>query len=280
MNRTQRVARTIDALDKVIERRTTELRHINPYELVVATVLSAQCTDERVNQITPALFKAFPSAEVLSQASPEEIFPYISSVTYPNNKSRHLAGLARMLIEEFEGRVPQSVQELKKLPGVGEKTAQVVVAEAFNVPALAVDTHVFRVSHRIGLVARNAGTPQKVEVQLKRRVPKDMWADLHHMLIFHGRYVCKARSPECDTCPVKGWCDYFSKRQKLPEPREGLVPSKGTFFCGTRQHYFNKADLISDRNGVEQISCPVCGSMNVFSTKTGKSTKRIQDYRV
>ena len=280
MNRTQRAACAIDALDKSSERRSTELVHVNPYELVVATVLSAQCTDARVNQISPSLFRAFPTAEKMARASPEEIFPYVKSVTYPNSKSRHLAGLAKMIVNEFGGRVPKSLRELKKLPGVGQKTAQVVAAEAFNIPTLAVDTHVFRVSHRLGIVNATSTTPYKVERQLKRLVQKQQWSHLHHMLIFHGRYICKARSPECEKCLVSFCCTYYEKLLQLPEPLPGLEAAKGKFYCATRRHYFGEADLITDRYGVEQVCCPRCGSMNVFVSKSGVSTKRVKDFRV
>ncbi len=280
LNRTQRAACAIDALDKSSDRRSTELVHVNPYELIVATVLSAQCTDVRVNQISPTLFSAFPTVEKMAHAKPEEIFPYIKSVTYPNSKSRHLAGLARMIVADFNGRVPKKLQELKKLPGVGQKTAQVVAAEAFNIPTLAVDTHVFRVSLRIGLVSTSATTPEKVERQLKRLVPKEEWSDLHHILIFHGRYVCKARSPQCQKCLVSSCCTYFDKLQRLPESVSNLEASKGRFYCATRGHYFNDPDRITDRNGVDQVCCPRCGSMTVFNSKSGETTKRIRDFRV
>ncbi|MCH8246364.1 MAG: endonuclease III [Bacteroidetes bacterium] len=280
LNRTQRAACAIDALDAASQRRSTELVHVNPYELIVATVLSAQCTDDRVNQISPSLFSAYPTVQKMAQASPEEIFLFIKSVTYPNSKSRHLAGLARMIVHDFGGRVPGSVKELKKLPGVGQKTAQVVAAEAFDIPTLAVDTHVFRVSHRLGLVNSTSTTPEKVERQLKRLVPKEQWSNLHHILIFHGRYVCKARSPECKDCPVSSYCAYYEKLQQLPEPLLNLEAFKGKFYCATRRHYFGEADLVTDRYGVEQVCCPRCGSMNVFVSKSGVTTKRIKDFRV
>ncbi|GMQ82921.1 MAG: endonuclease III [Rhodothermia bacterium] len=279
LNRTQRAVCAIDALDKSSERRSTELVHLNPYELVVATVLSAQCTDDRVNHISPSLFSAFPTVQKMAQASPEEIFPFVKSVTYPNSKSRHLAGLARMIVQDFGGRVPKSPRELKKLPGVGQKTAQVVAAEAFNIPTLAVETHVFRVSHRLGIVNSTSTTPDKVERQLKRLVQRERWSDLHHMLIFHGRYICQARSPQCMRCPASSCCTYYEKIQQLPEPISNLEAAKGKFYCGTRRHYFSEADLVTDRYGVEQVCCPRCGSMNVFVSKSGISTRRVKDLR-
>lgn len=280
MNRTQRTQCTIYALDKTIERRTTELAHVNPYELLVATVLSAQCTDERVNQVTPPLFNAFPNVHQLAEAMEEELYPFIKSVTYPNNKSRHLVGLSRMIVSEFGGEVPRTVKTLTRLPGVGQKTAQVVAAVAFGAQTLAVDTHVFRVSHRIGLVKSDAKTADKVEKQLKRLVPRELWSDLHHMLIFHGRTTCQARSPLCNECHVSGCCKYFAKVQKLPSPIKGLQSKLGRYYCATREHYFMKPDRITDRYGTEQISCPRCGSMNVFLAKNGETTRRIKDFRV
>ncbi len=280
LNRTQRAQCTIHALDKIIGRRTTELVHVNPYELLVATVLSAQCTDERVNQVTPPLFNAFPTVAQMAEATAEELFPFIKSVTYPNSKSRHLVGLSRMIVSEYGGEVPRSVKTLIRLPGVGQKTAQVVAAAAFGAQTLAVDTHVFRVSHRIGLVKTDAKTPGKVEKQLKRLVPRDMWSDLHHLLIFHGRTTCRSRSPQCEECPVAGCCNYSANLKKLPTRLNGLVPELGRYYCATRRQYFNQPDRITDRTGTLQISCPRCGSMNVFHAKTGETTRRIKDYRI
>jgi endonuclease-3 len=252
----------------------------DPFELLVAVVLSAQCTDERVNKVTPALFEAYPTAEAMAAAEPEDVYPLIKSISYPNNKSKHLVGAARMLRDDFDGQVPDRVEDLRKLPGVGQKTAQVVSAVAFGQDALAVDTHVFRVANRIGLVKEDATTPARVEKQLKDLLPKETWRDAHHLLILHGRYTCTARNPACETCTVSAWCKTWERMQQLPDPKPGLDTSRGTYFCATRNHYFDDPDRVTDRHGTEQISCPRCGSMNVFLTRTGESTKRVRDYRV
>ncbi len=188
----------------------TELHYRNPYELLVAVILSAQCTDKRINQVTPALFQRFPDAESLAASSPEEIYTYIKSVSYPNNKAKHLAGMAKKLMVDFGGVVPQTVEDLQKLPGVGRKTANVIASVVYNAPAIAVDTHVFRVANRIGLTDR-ATTPLAVEKQLVKYLPKDTLAIAHHWLILHGRYICVARKPKCDICPITWMCRYFEK---------------------------------------------------------------------
>ena len=200
MKTKERALFTLDALRKAIPEPETELHYNNEYELLVAVILSAQCTDERVNKVTPALFEAFPSIKALAAASIDEVFPFIKSVSYPNNKSKHLVGMARMVLEDFEGTIPPSIPQLVKLPGVGRKTAQVVASVAFDIDAIPVDTHVFRVANRIGLV-KDADTPLKVERQLKRILPQDSWSEAHHLLILHGRYRCIARSPKCEGCP-------------------------------------------------------------------------------
>ncbi len=185
----------------------TELHYNNPYELIVAVILSAQCTDVRINKVTPKLFKDYPNAEALASASPDTIFNYIRSVSYPNNKAKHLVGMANMLIHDFNGVVPSEIDQLVKLPGVGRKTANVVASVVYKKPAMAVDTHVFRVSNRIGLT--NAKTPLQSELQLIKHIPKEYVATAHHWLILHGRYTCIARSPKCDVCPLTAWCQYF-----------------------------------------------------------------------
>ncbi len=186
----------------------TELIHSNPYELIVSVILSAQCTDKRVNTITPALFKAFPTVFEMASAFPEDIFAYIKSCSYPNNKAKHLVGMARMMVEEFEGEVPSDVKLLQKLPGVGRKTANVIASVIFNLPHIAVDTHVFRVAQRIGLTT-NAKTPLQTELQLIRYIKEDLRPLAHHWLILHGRYVCKARRPLCSECGVSQFCKYY-----------------------------------------------------------------------
>ena len=190
----------------------SELNFTNPFQLLVAVVLSAQCTDKRVNQVTPALFKAYPTAEDMSKASVEDILHYISSVSYPNNKAKHLLGLSYALVENFEGVVPASQDALQTLPGVGRKTANVVMAVAFDKPAMPVDTHVFRVSHRLGLVPSSATTPLAVEKKLVKNIPNEILGLAHHWLLLHGRYVCKALKPDCENCGLKIYCSFVSKK--------------------------------------------------------------------
>lgn len=190
----------------------TELDYRTPYELLVAVILSAQCTDKRVNLITPEFFKTFPTENELAIASVDEIFEYIKSCSYPNNKAKHLSGMARMLVNEFKGVVPSDVSELQKLPGVGRKTANVIASVVFDKPAMAVDTHVFRVSARIGLT-RNAKTPLATEMQLIKHIPEDLIPLAHHWLILHGRYICTARNPKCNDCGLKSYCKYFVKQR-------------------------------------------------------------------
>jgi len=186
----------------------TELAYTDPFELIVATILSAQCTDKRVNMITPALMEKYPDAESMAEAAPGEIFEYIRSCSFPNNKAKHLSGMSRMLIAEFGGVVPSEPELLQRLPGVGRKTANVVASVVFNKPVMAVDTHVFRVANRIGLV-KNAKTPRSVEDQLSRNIPTDLIHKAHHWLILHGRYVCKARNPLCNQCGLTDICKYY-----------------------------------------------------------------------
>lgn len=189
----------------------SELNYGSTFELLVAVILSAQCTDKRVNMVTPALFEAYPSAQAMAEASAEEIFPYIRSVSYPNNKARHLSSMARMLCEEFGGEVPSDLRQLQRLPGVGRKTANVVGSVVWQKQVMPVDTHVFRVAARIGL-SRNARTPLQTELQLERHFPKDLLPIAHHWLILHGRYVCTARNPKCEKCGIREWCSDFSRR--------------------------------------------------------------------
>ncbi|MBQ1980100.1 MAG: endonuclease III [Alistipes sp.] len=186
----------------------SELNYSSPFELLVAVILSAQCTDKRVNLTTPALFKAFPDAQSMAQASAEEIFPYIRSISYPNNKAKHLAAMARMLVEEFGGKVPSDIKDLQRLPGVGRKTANVVGAVIWQKEVMPVDTHVFRVAARVGL-SRGAKTPLQTELQLEKNIPSHLLPIAHHWLILHGRYVCTARAPRCEECGIKEWCREF-----------------------------------------------------------------------
>lgn len=188
----------------------TELVYESPYQLLVAVILSAQCTDKRVNMLTPAFFERFPTAEVLAAASVDEVFALVKSCSYPNNKSRNLIGMARTLMSEFGGVVPSSVNELQKLPGVGRKTANVVASVVFDQPAMAVDTHVFRVAERIGLTTK-AKNPLDSERQLVKHLPEAVIPKAHHWLILHGRYVCKARNPLCHQCSITHFCRWFEK---------------------------------------------------------------------
>lgn len=191
----------------------TELHYKNPYQLLIAVILSAQCTDKRVNIITPPLFEAFPTPEVMAHSSKDEVFEYIKSCSYPNNKAKSLVGMAKSLVENFEGEVPGTMDELITIPGVGRKTANVILSVVFNKPAMAVDTHVFRVSNRIGLTT-NSKTPLETEKELVKHIPSQYVATAHHWLILHGRYVCTARSPKCEACGLTAWCKYFAG-QKL-----------------------------------------------------------------
>lgn len=204
----------IDLFRKHNPEAETELEYIDPFQLLVAVILSAQCTDERINKVTPALFAAFPTAEAMAGASIDDVFPFIKSVSYPNNKTKHLIGMARMLQEDFDGIVPSDISALQKLPGVGRKTANVIVSVVYNQPAMAVDTHVFRVSKRLGLVTQKAKTPFEVEQQLIRHIAENDISIAHHWLILHGRYVCKASRPACDKCNLTGYCRYFEKNIK------------------------------------------------------------------
>lgn len=192
----------------------TELHYDNPYQLLIAVILSAQCTDKRVNIITPPLYKAFPTAEVMAVTTPEVVYEYIKSVSYPNNKAKHLVGMAKMLTEEFNGEMPSDIDQLMKMPGVGRKTANVIASVLFDKPAMAVDTHVFRVSNRIGLT-NNSKTPLETEKELVKHIPDHIIPKAHHWLILHGRYVCQARKPKCDECGIKQWCNYFFKKKNL-----------------------------------------------------------------
>ena len=183
-----------------------ELHFANPWQLLVAVILSAQCTDKRVNMVTPALFEAYPTAEAMAAATFEQVLPYIKSVSYPNSKTQHLIDAARMLVSDFGGEVPDDVQLLQKLPGVGRKTANVIQSVAFGKSTMAVDTHVFRVSHRLGLVSKHADTPYKVEQELVKNIPVEDIPRAHHWLLLHGRYVCTSRKPHCTKCDLSAVC--------------------------------------------------------------------------
>ncbi|MBD1398542.1 endonuclease III [Pontibacter sp. JH31] len=224
MRKKERYRHLVEYFTQNFPEPETELAYTNPYELILAVVLSAQCTDKRVNMVTPALFEAFPTPEHLAAASSDEILPYIKSISYPNNKAKHLAGLGRMLVEQFGSEVPSTVEELVKLPGVGRKTANVIVSVIWNAPAMAVDTHVFRVSKRLGLVSKTAKTPLEVEKELVANLPQELIAKAHHWLILHGRYICLARRPKCEECPLTDFCQFFQKNYpNIPDDPENKV---------------------------------------------------------
>lgn len=189
---------------------TTELHFNNPFETLVAVILSAQCTDKRVNMVTPALFKAYPTPQAMAAATPDDLLHYISSVSYPNNKARHLQAMSAMLVDEFNGQVPSTMEELTKLPGVGRKTANVIMGVVFHKAAIAVDTHVFRVSNRTGLA--NGKTPLEVEKTLTRHIAEEDRYNAHHWILLHGRYVCKAIKPNCLECGIKQYCKHYNKK--------------------------------------------------------------------
>ena len=210
MTKKERYKKILDYFSQRMPHAETELSYRTPYELLVSVILSAQCTDKRVNMVTPEFFKSFPTEKILAEQSAEKIFPFIKSISYPNSKARHLIGMAKMLVSDFGGIVPDSVEQLQRLPGVGRKTANVIASVVYNLPALAVDTHVFRVSARLGLTS-NAKNPLQAEMQLVKNIPEEKIAIAHHWLILHGRYVCTARNPKCIECELKKFCLYYSK---------------------------------------------------------------------
>ena len=203
----------VEFFERTMPIAESELKFMNPYQLLVAVILSAQCTDKRVNMTTPAFFERFPNAKALAEASQDDVYQLIKSISYPNNKAKNLIGMAKGLMAEFDGVVPDNIDDLQKLPGVGRKTANVVVAVAFDKPAMPVDTHVFRVSARIGL-SKNAKTPFDTEKQLVAHIPQKLLSKAHHWLILHGRYVCLARKPKCEECGIKEICDFYQKNSK------------------------------------------------------------------
>jgi endonuclease III len=209
----EKFKRTIEYFLLKMPEAETELSFSDPFELIVAVILSAQCTDKRVNIITPALLKKYPDPASMSRATPGEILEFIKSCSYPNNKAKHLSGMSKMLTDEFGGIVPSEPELLQRLPGVGRKTANVIASVVFSKPVMAVDTHVFRVSNRIGLV-KNAKTPLVVEQQLTANIPAELVRSAHHWLILHGRYICKARKPLCEQCGLTELCSYYSGHKK------------------------------------------------------------------
>jgi endonuclease-3 len=212
MNIKERYQNVLKILSEQYPEAQTELNYENPFQLLVAVILSAQCTDKRVNLVTPALFEAFPDASSLSQQSPETVFKYIKSISYPNNKAKNLVNMAKMLVEKHNGNVPDTFDEIVALPGAGRKTANVVLSVLYNQPTMAVDTHVFRVSNRIGLV--KAKNVLKAEEQLVKHIPEEDIPKAHHWLILHGRYVCTARKPKCEQCVITQYCKYYAESLK------------------------------------------------------------------
>lgn len=208
MTKAERYKNVLQWFEANAQLATTELHYTNPFQLLIAVMLSAQCTDKRVNMITPRLFEAFPTPEALAAASPDEVYEYIKSCTYPNNKANNLVKMAGKLVNDFGGEVPEDIDSLLTIPGVGRKTANVMLAVAFDVPAMPVDTHVFRVSNRLGLTD-NAKTPLEVEKELVKYIPKELLSKAHHWLILHGRYVCTARNPKCEECGLREYCKYY-----------------------------------------------------------------------
>ena len=211
MQKKERFSKFIDHFTQNYPEPQTELRYANPFQLLIAVILSAQCTDKRINMVTPALLEEFPTPEVLAHASVNEVYAHIKSVTYPNNKSKHLINMSKMLVEQFNSKVPERIEDLQKLPGVGRKTAHVIASVIYNQPVMAVDTHVFRVSKRLGLANHKATTPLAVEKQLVAYIPEKYLPKAHHWLILHGRYVCTARNPQCHSCNLTHFCRYYEK---------------------------------------------------------------------
>ncbi len=234
MLKKERYQAFVDYFSKHQPNAETELQYSNPYELLVAVILSAQCTDKRINQVTPKLFERFPNPESLAESNSDEVFGYIRSVSYPNNKAKHLVGMAQLLVSEFNSEVPSTVENLQKLPGVGRKTANVIASVVHQAPAMAVDTHVFRVANRLGLTSK-AKTPLAVEKQLVKHLPKDKIHVAHHWLILHGRYICLARNPKCEQCPISWFCKYYEqqhteaaliKAEKAKQDKKELLKKK------------------------------------------------------
>lgn len=221
MKTDERYREVISRFQREMPSPRTELQYDDPYQLLVAVILSAQCTDKRVNLTTPAFFEAFPTPQTLAAATPEQVFPLIKSISYPNNKTKALIGMARKLVDDFDGKVPDDIDSLLTIPGVGRKTANVILSVIFNRPAMAVDTHVFRVAERIGLTTRSRN-PLTTEKTLTRRIPDEVIATAHHWLILHGRYVCKARKPECEGCFLSDICRAYPKFKKQAEAVKAL----------------------------------------------------------
>lgn len=214
MTKKERYQKVIQWFLENAESAETELHYDNNYQLLIAVILSAQCTDKRVNMITPALYEAFPTPEVMAASSPDEVFEYIKSCSYPNNKAKSLVGMAQKLMSDFNGKVPSDMDSLLTIPGVGRKTANVILSVAFDKPAMAVDTHVFRVANRLGLT-NNSKNPLQTEKELVKYIPEQYLSRAHHWLILHGRYICLARKPKCEKCGLIEWCKYREKQKNV-----------------------------------------------------------------
>jgi endonuclease III len=227
MTKSERYRKVFEYFEQHGSPAETELQYTTAFELLVAVILSAQCTDKRVNIVTPALFRDYPDAATMALSEPETLFPYIRSISYPNNKARHLAGMAKMLMSEFGGEIPSSTEDLVKLPGVGRKTANVIASVIYNQPAMAVDTHVFRVSNRIGLTS-DARNPLQSEKQLTKFIPGHLVPKAHHWLILHGRYVCLARTPKCWECGLTEYCRYYQKTINKQKTKQSSHGKEGT----------------------------------------------------
>lgn len=212
MTKKERYEKVIDWFEKNMPVADTELHYDNPFHLLIAVILSAQCTDKRVNIVTPALFEAYPAPEVMAVSSPAAVYEYIKSISYPNNKAKNLIGMAKKVVNDFGGKIPDTLEELESIPGVGRKTANVMLIVAFNKPAMPVDTHVFRVSNRIGLTD-NSKNPVQTEKELIKYIPSKYLSLAHHWLILHGRYICLARKPKCEECGLTPFCKYFTKKR-------------------------------------------------------------------
>lgn len=234
MTKKERYKKVIEWFQVNMPVAETELHYDNPYQLLIAVILSAQCTDKRINMITPKIYEDFPTAEAMAATTPELIYEYIKSVSYPNNKAKHLVGMAKMLVNDFNSEVPDTLEELTKLPGVGRKTANVIQSVVFNKAAMAVDTHVFRVSNRIGLTT-NSKTPLATEKELVKYIPEELVSKAHHWLILHGRYVCQARKPHCDKCGLQLMCKYYCDTYKLTEHQPKATKKKNKIIAENRK---------------------------------------------